>query len=341
MPPSPGRRLLAALPVGWQAIGRCRFGIAGPVGEANGCYALAHPDIGIALLDLVPEATPNAEARLRRALSAADFWPRFSGNLPVWHGRIEPGQCAALPGLLAEGFRTLPSLTLPGRDSWIAAVRAALAEDRAWEVPDRPSRPLPPPVIDPVEDEEEEEGADPAPARSRGRRLLVGLGVALACGVVGWIALRPDPPLPAPVVQAALPAPPMPVAPSPGLPPIERVTLPELPLASAAPVLAMPVEPPPVQPAPAQPAPPFAAPAQVEAAPPPVVRALPAAPVAPVAAARTAPGRKPPAVRRASARPVQPAIDPRCARALYRYQRGTSLSAAEAAHVRDGCATRR
>ncbi|RYJ01357.1 MAG: hypothetical protein EON47_11050, partial [Acetobacteraceae bacterium] len=57
--------LLSALPDGWRLIGRCRFGT------------------GLALVDVAPDATPNAEARLRRALSAANFWQAFPGTLPV------------------------------------------------------------------------------------------------------------------------------------------------------------------------------------------------------------------------------------------------------------------
>jgi hypothetical protein len=62
-------------------IGRCRFGTGGPGPHATGCYALAHPEVGVALIDVAPNATPNAEARLRRALTAVEFWPRLPGHL--------------------------------------------------------------------------------------------------------------------------------------------------------------------------------------------------------------------------------------------------------------------
>jgi hypothetical protein len=85
-------------------------------------------------------------------------------------------------------------------------------------------------------------------------------------------------------------------------------------------------------------------PAPVAAAPPvePVVL-MPepaAAPLVQEVALVLPPPAPPPAppLRRASA---PPRIDPGCTRALYRYQQGLALNATEAAHVRDGCATRR
>ncbi|MBD0274431.1 MAG: hypothetical protein ICV73_21160, partial [Acetobacteraceae bacterium] len=48
------RHPFPALPPGWVVIGRCRFGTGGPGPHATGCYALAHPEMGIALIDIVP-----------------------------------------------------------------------------------------------------------------------------------------------------------------------------------------------------------------------------------------------------------------------------------------------
>src|SRR3954471_24044308 len=138
--------LLGALPEGWVMLGRCRTGTAGPASYPTGCWALAHPTTCVALADVAPDAAPNAEARLRRALGSANFWPAFPGYLPVWHGRIELSAWRSLPGIMAEGFAELQALPVPGKGARIAAARAALAEDPAWEVPgaaSRGARPMP------------------------------------------------------------------------------------------------------------------------------------------------------------------------------------------------------
>ena len=74
------RLLRSALPPGWSVLGRCRFSTASPGPFATGCHALAHPEVGIALIDIAPDVTPNAESRLRRALSVVEFWPDFPGT---------------------------------------------------------------------------------------------------------------------------------------------------------------------------------------------------------------------------------------------------------------------
>ena len=340
LPAGMERLILAALPPDWRMLGRCRFGTAGPIGEASGCHALAHPAIGIALLDIAPDVTPNAEARLRRALSAADFWPDFPGELPVWHGRIEPEEIRLLPGILAEGFSTLPPLTVPGKAAWVDGAQDAIAEDPAWGVPGRPPRIAAPLVIE-ADDEED----DAPPPRRIGRLVVAALAVTLGLGLASGVMLLSDSPpepvsaspaqppaalatLPEATLPAAAPAEPQPepqAEPAPPAPPtlprIERVSLPELPAAAAE--MAPPAE------ASAPPAPP-PEPAEVPEAPEEEASAIPLPPPAP----------KPPPPRRVSA-PARPRIDPGCSRALYRFQQGLPLSAAEAAHVRDGCATRR
>lgn len=311
--------MLAALPPGWSMLGRCRFGTAGPVGEASGCHALAHPGTGIVLVDIAPDVTPNAEARLRRALSAADFWSAFPGAMPLWHGRIELGEVRLLPAILTEGFSTLPPLTVPGKAAWVAAVQDALAEDPAWEVPGRSPRILPPPVID----DEEEDAAPPPRRRGRVMRALAVAGIgglALAGSMLLWG--EAPPPLQtaesAPPVLAALPQQQQrpPEVAAPALPRIEQVSLPELalPAATVAPVLDEPTLGEPV-----------------------LGEPDPQPPEAPVEAAAAMP--EPPPPRRVSA-PRPPRIDPRCSAALFRYQQGLPMSAADAAHVRNGCSTR-
>ncbi|SDD20840.1 hypothetical protein [Belnapia rosea] len=313
----PEQRLLAALP-GWRAVGRCRRGMAGASGISAGCHALAHPAIGVALIDLVPQVTPNAEARLRRALDAASFSDLCPGTLPVWHGRVEPMQLRRLPDILAEGFDSLPPLGLGGPEGWIGAVQAALARDPAWEVPGRPRSPA-------KEEGKAKEAEAPLPRRRLPRWAVASL--ALVVCLVGGIALLPATPAPTspdPAPAPVLAALPSQAAPAPiphALPQIERVELPVIRPAAPPPA----PEPEPVAEAPA-----------ASAMPPP--DPTPPVPEPDLIAPPPAPPPPPP-VRQASA--PRPRIDPNCSRALFRFQQGERLSSAEEAYVRNGCATRR
>jgi hypothetical protein len=172
------RLLTSALPPGWVVLGQCRQGGLGPAPQPTGCHVLAHAGIGITLLDMAPHTTPNAEARMRRMLAAADFGDRFTGTLPIWHGRIEPGQLHRLPTLLDQAFATLPPATLPGGGAWLGAVREALDADPAWEATGRSKRPAAP-LPDPAFlDEEDPPAPRPGRAAAGSRRLLVGLAFA-------------------------------------------------------------------------------------------------------------------------------------------------------------------
>ena len=132
------RHPFSALPLGWAVIGRCRSGTGVPGPHATGCYALGHPQIGVALIDIAPDATPNAESRLRRALAASDFPSAFSGTLPVVHERVDGAALRSLGWVLERGFAALPALTVPGGTAWIERVRQAMAADSAWELPGQP-----------------------------------------------------------------------------------------------------------------------------------------------------------------------------------------------------------
>jgi hypothetical protein len=335
--------LLRALPEGWVMLGRCRIGAAGPASYPTGCYTLAHPTTGIALVDVAPDITPNAEARLRRALGAANFWPAFPGYLPVWHGRVELAAWRSLPGIMAEGFSELPPLTVPGKGAWIAAARSALAEDAAWEVPGATPRGTRPPVPVTVLPDEEEDEEAPPPRRSwRGRLgLVLGFAATFALGLASGVALLPGeapPPGTASAGLATMPAP---------LPVAMPTTTPSLPREAVrpAPERAIATEPgmSPPKPLP-QPVieavvpPPAAAPAMAEAQ-----DATGADPTEPVEAVQDELPLPPDAPKAPVQRASQPRerIDRACSQALYRYQQGLPLTATETAYLRDGCATRR
>ncbi|MFC7473014.1 hypothetical protein ACFQS7_01515 [Dankookia sp. GCM10030260] len=338
--------LLGALPEGWAMLGRCRTGTAGPVGYPTGCWALAHPTTGVALVDVAPDATPNAEARLRRALGAANFWPAFPGYLPVWHGRIELAAWRSLPGIMAEGFSELPPLTVPGKGAWIAAARDALAEDGAWDVPGAPrgARAMP---VAALLDDPDDDGPDPVGRRPwQGRLgLVLGFVATFAVGLAsGVLLLSDEPPAPvaAPLVNlAALPpaAAPQPVLAQPE--PVREAAAPVPVVAAIAPRSVEPVVVPPAPPPVAMvtPLPPAA-----EPEPPAMAEATTGAdtgePMEVASLGLPLPPEAPKAPVQRAARPPE-RIDRACTQAVFRFQQGLPLSPAEQAHVRNGCATRR
>ncbi|MDO9711200.1 hypothetical protein [Paracraurococcus lichenis] len=361
--------LLSALPEGWVMLGRCRIGTAGPASYPTGCWALAHPTTGIALVDVAPDATPNAESRLRRALGAANFWPAFPGYLPVWHGRIELAAWRSLPGIMAEGFSELPPLTVPGKGAWIAAVRMALAEDPAWDVPGAPRGTRVAALPAPTDESEEEEVVPPAAARRplRGHAaLLAGFAATFVLGFASGALLlggREPPaaaPPAAPVTLARPAAPPAAavaipaVAPLPAREPSPPVPEPAATMPAATmPAATMPVATMPVAAPVPPPAPAIAPPAEpvTEAA------AVPAAPLPPPPATEAAGADTegptetasfalplPPLAPRAPERKVSqapPRIDRACSDAQYRFQQGLPLTPRDVAYLREGCTTRR
>jgi hypothetical protein len=132
------RSPFSALPEGWAVLGRCRSGTGCPGPHATGCYALGHPDIGIALIDIAPDATPNAEARLRRAIAGAAGRLEGPGDLPIVHERMEMAALRILPWLLDKWFAAMPAPTHAGGLAWMEGVRTAMAADPAWELPGHP-----------------------------------------------------------------------------------------------------------------------------------------------------------------------------------------------------------
>lgn len=318
------RLLPGCLPPGWCLLGRARHGNRAPGNAPSGCHLLAHAGRGIALLDIAPDATPNAEARLRRVLAAAGFPRAFPGSLPVCHERLELAQLPRLGSLLARAFDSVPPLSLPPGDAWLAAVEAAIAADAAWAparsdtTPDGMA-PTPAPLAP----------ASRSPAEAlprRGRRAgMLAAGLCLIFGL-GWAAGRFMPSSgedsatagalqaePAPAAAAAPPdspatalqaAPPGPIA----QPLARAVAVPSPPEAGAA------------EPMEAA----SRAASTLEVAPPPPL------PPEPIAA-------PPPRITRA--RP--PAYDRACSEAQFRWQRGDTLTSAEMAYVRNGCAPAR
>lgn len=115
-------------PPGWCLLGSLR----GAGAEPEGCHLLAHPDHGAMLLDLAPEGTPDAEARLGRTLERSGFAHRFPGTVPVWYVRLEPDRLPRFAALLREALAGRPPVAMPRNAGWIAALRQALRTDPTW-----------------------------------------------------------------------------------------------------------------------------------------------------------------------------------------------------------------
>ncbi len=321
------RLLQGCLPPGWHLLGRARHGNRAPGATPSGCHLLCHADRGVALLDIAPDATPNAEARLRRTLAAAGFARAFPGRLPVWHERLELAQLPRLGTLLGRAFEQLPPLALPRGGAWVAAVEDAIAADPAWAPTASAAAPvgeapLPEPAIpDPWPK------AVPQPRRglragllAAGLILIFGMGWAVGRLVPAWQE-APAAPRPAGEADAAPAAPVLHAQPDALLPPTS----------AAIDTHGDPTELPSPRPAhaaedmPAT-APPQSAPLVAVPLPEPASEATPPLPPEPVAA-------PPPRV----VRPRAPAYDRACGEAQFRWQRGETLTAAEMAHIHTGC----
>lgn len=349
------RRLMAALPAGWLWLGQARAGT-----DPSGCYVLAHPGHGLALVDVAPEATPRAEARLRAALHGSGFAYAFSGMLPVVHVRVEPTGLALVRPLLEGGLAAQPGLGIT-RTGWPEAVANVLTNRPDWSDPEPPT-------------------ASAHPGRWRALRWGMA-GLALVATFAGGllvgantvaVPLTPLTPLPPTAVngspaptpaEATLPR--SPPARSPhGLPPsrilhgppgggMQAAVVPPVGFSTGlpgaevtAPAGLAPGAVPTGVVAPTLPR--VAAPALPNrAASPPT----PDAPLADHAAADPVPAEavqaeapsEPLAAELLPARPRSASarrnleIDPGCAEVVLRYQQGLSLSWSEMAHVRNGC----
>lgn len=117
---------------GWAVIGRCRSG-KNEAGDDTGCFVLAHGEIGVALVDVAPCETPNAEGRLRRMLNAAGFEFTHRGFLPVVHLQVRPEEAAGLGALLDQAFAAELPLSIERGAAWFSTLRKMLQAGVTWE----------------------------------------------------------------------------------------------------------------------------------------------------------------------------------------------------------------
>lgn len=122
-------RAVADMRPGWVVLRDCLLADDGRGTQAPVRYALLHPEIGIALLDVLPGATtPGAPHRMRRMLDATSFRLAF-GDYP-------PHRVPLCP--VAQAFRDRTAVGTEfriaaagraggGGDAWVAAVQQAFA----------------------------------------------------------------------------------------------------------------------------------------------------------------------------------------------------------------------
>ncbi len=297
----------AVLPPDWVLIGRCRAGEGGGTG-GGGCFVLAHAEIGVALVDLLPMRTPQAEAQLRRLLNAVDFSALCRGYIPIVHCEIEPEHLGQLRERIEEAFAYDSVLTIADRGRWVGVLRRMLQAGVTWEA-------LEGPLSGPAA-ERPAHGPRPWMVRPVLRLARAGL---MGCGLLAVFGLG----FATALLLPAEPASPPPVASGFGvaavaasLPPQAPPELPAIPVTVPTPVEEVSL------PAPAS----LLGPQQAEAA-----EAPPTAEIRNLAMAT------PP--KRSTRLPLP--IDRRCSEAVFRFQQGASLTAQEMAHVRQGCVSLR
>ncbi|MFC7692811.1 hypothetical protein ACFQY5_27825 [Paeniroseomonas aquatica] len=202
----------AALPPEWELIGRSRGSLCGHAEPADGlrdpfqggCFVLAHPAAGVALVDLLPDRTPNAEALFRRLLNAVDFSARCRGYLPVIHVAVGPDELPTLLGRIEDGFGYDSVLTIADRGQWVGELWRILQSGITWEALGRPPSGRTPAIL-PVKGERWA-----LPARlARASLLAGGLFGLFGLGFAAALLLPPPPeapPQPAPTGLSALAA---------------------------------------------------------------------------------------------------------------------------------------
>lgn len=361
------RLFATALPADWALIGRCRTG-TGAVDDHGGCFVLAHGTVGVALVDLAPCTTPDAELRLRRMLNLVDFPATYRGYLPVVYCRIGAGAIAELGHSLDAAFAYEPRLGIRQRTTWVAALRRVLRASGTWEAFGRPL----PICSGPDENERSlRPGRSPMPrGLLAAMALLATFGVGVASGLLWTPAADPSrhsaglaggleavPMAPKSASPIAAPVPTAPVGtsnslagpgtqvvptlaprgvPSGEMPPegvpMRGAPLGEVPLA-APPAFDLPALPPSIVPSSL-----LSASIRGSGTPAEVDRGAGSTGVMPQPQPVTseAVGAGMPLPRRAR-EPLL--IDRRCSDAVFRYQQGGSLSSDEMVYVRRGCAS--
>lgn len=119
---------------GWIALRGCTLDADDAPARVR--YALLHPQVGIALLDVVPgQTTPHAPDLLRRKLEAGTFHAEFGCIPPILYFCIPLRGLPDVGHLLEPEFNRQPASALPRGGAWVTAAQAALSAQ-----PLRPAR---------------------------------------------------------------------------------------------------------------------------------------------------------------------------------------------------------
>ncbi len=96
------------------------------------CFALLHPERGIALLDLEPKNAPDAVGRLRQVLAAAGFQSTFAGHLPIVYRRLTQEEIPHLGDVVDAAFGEEESIRVLGGHAWIGLARQVVGGERVF-----------------------------------------------------------------------------------------------------------------------------------------------------------------------------------------------------------------
>lgn len=117
--------MMMPLPPGWLCLWDCN--LSGQLNQPVVVpFVLIHPDVGVALIDVAPDANPEADMILRRRLEGARFESIFPGFLPILHLTLDRADLPSVETILRDAFAALPPLSVPGGDGWTSVVRRAL-----------------------------------------------------------------------------------------------------------------------------------------------------------------------------------------------------------------------
>ena len=133
---------LAELPEEWTLLRQRR------IGDAGADAVLVHPAVGVALIDLAPNAAGDARAALIAHLERERFFQYFPGELPVVAVSIAVEDLPAIGERLEASFAAAPALGI-GDGDWADAVIELLLQPEDVAMTPTSSFAAPPPEPEP------------------------------------------------------------------------------------------------------------------------------------------------------------------------------------------------
>jgi hypothetical protein len=211
---------LAGMRAGWVVLRDAVLPSDGPSPELRVEYVLAHPDVGIAVLEILPAGPVlGAAQRIRRQFEAGGKASAQRGAPPVAQVRLHHTELDELEAALDEAFsRQDPAVPARCGETWLPALKGMLratsmqaaSETKPMDVPRVPLRA----VADLPEDNprhiSKHNPRIKVLAASWSGAFVVAAGIAAVLPGGGPAPERPASPLAAPPAVAAEPAPPEP-----------------------------------------------------------------------------------------------------------------------------------